>query len=80
MINILKKTLLFPRKIGVLLINFYQNNISKSFGKRCIFYPSCSEYTKQAIIKYGLIIGSIKGFLRILRCNPFSKGGVDYMK
>lgn len=80
MINILKKMLLIPRKTGVILINFYQKNISYSFGKRCIFYPTCSEYTKQAIIKYGLIIGSIKGFFRILRCNPFSKGGVDYLK
>lgn len=80
MINILKKILLIPRKLGVVLINFYQKNISNSFGKRCIFYPTCSEYTKQAIIKYGLIIGCIKGFFRILRCNPFSKGGIDYIK
>lgn len=80
MINLLKKIMYIPRKIGVLLIEFYQKYISKSFGKRCIYYPTCSEYTKQAILKYGLILGSIIGAFRILRCNPFSKGGIDYVK
>lgn len=78
--NIIKKIAFLPRNLGVLMINFYQKYISKSLGKRCIFYPTCSEYTKQAILKYGLIIGSIIGAFRILRCNPFSKGGVDYLK
>lgn len=77
---IIKKIAYLPRNLGVLMINFYQKYISKSLGKRCIFYPTCSEYTKQAILKYGLIIGSIIGAFRILRCNPFSKGGVDYLK
>ena len=80
----MKKIIIFilnlPRNIGVLIINFYQKHISKFLGKRCIFYPTCSEYTKKAILKYGLVIGSIIGFMRILRCNPFSKGGVDYLK
>ncbi|MEG1008326.1 MAG: membrane protein insertion efficiency factor YidD [Clostridia bacterium] len=76
----MKKIIKFPSYLAVKLIEFYQKYISSSFGNRCIFYPTCSEYTKQAIIKYGAILGSIKGFLRILRCNPFSKGGVDYLK
>jgi hypothetical protein len=80
MINLFKKILFIPRSIGVFLINFYQKYISKSLGRRCIFYPTCSEYTKQAILKYGLIVGSLIGFIRILRCNPFSKGGIDYLK
>ncbi len=80
MIKLILKILLIPRKIGVMLINFYQKYISSSLGNRCVFYPTCSEYTKQAILKYGLIIGSMIGFIRILKCNPFSKGGVDYLK
>ncbi len=80
MVKLMKNIAFIPRNIGVLLINFYQKYISNSFGKRCIFYPTCSEYTKQAVLKYGLIKGSIIGFIRILKCNPFSKGGVDHLK
>lgn len=79
-INIIKFIVNIPKKIGIILINFYQKNISPSFGKRCIYYPTCSEYTKQAVDKYGIIKGSILGIKRILRCNPFSKGGVDKLK
>ena len=62
-----------PRKFGVFLINIYQKHISGLFGKKCRFYPTCSEYTKQAIDKYGIIKGSFKGVKRILKCHPFSK-------
>ncbi len=71
------------RRIGIILINFYQNHISPIFyskGIRCRYYPTCSEYTKQAIEKYGLIKGTFIGLKRILRCNPFSKGGYDPLK
>lgn len=69
-----------PRKLEILLIIFYQKHISYSLGKRCIYYPTCSEYTKQAVDKYGIIKGNILGFIRILKCNPFAKGGIDYLK
>ena len=69
-----------PRKLVILLIKFYQKFISPSLPKRCIFYPTCSEYTRQAVDKYGIIKGSFLGIKRILKCNPFSKGGVDYLK
>ena len=65
------------RKIFIFLIKFYQKAISPFLGGRCRFYPTCSEYTKQAIEKYGCIKGIIKGIFRILKCNPFSKGGYD---
>ena len=65
------------KKILILLINFYQKEISPWLGPRCKYEPTCSEYTKQAIEKYGAIKGTIKGAKRILRCNPFSKGGYD---
>jgi len=71
------------KKICIYLIEWYQKNISnflKNRNIRCKYYPSCSEYTKQAIEKYGVIKGSILGIKRILKCNPFSKGGYDPLK
>ena len=77
---IFKFVIKIPSKIVIILINIYQKYISNAFGNRCIFYPTCSEYTKQAVDKYGIIKGSILGSIRILKCNPFSKGGVDHLK
>lgn len=55
-------------------IKFYQKYLSK---KTCPFIPSCSEYMMEAIIKRGVIVGIFLGIWRILRCNPFNKGGFD---
>lgn len=71
------------KKILIKIINLYQNHISlwlESKNIRCKFYPTCSEYTKQAIQKYGALKGIFMGIFRILRCNPFSKGGYDPLK
>ena len=70
-------------KIFLKIINWYQKNISlwlESKNIRCKYYPTCSEYTRQAIEKYGAIKGIFKGIKRILRCNPISKGGYDPLK
>ena len=71
--KILKWLKMAPKKIGIFLIEIYQKYISGLFGRKCRFYPTCSEYTKQAIDKYGIIKGSLKGIKRILKCNPFHK-------
>lgn len=76
----LKRIIYIPRKVVVFMINVYQKYISPYLGNHCIFYPTCSEYTKQAVDKYGIIKGSILGIIRILKCNPFSKGGIDKLK
>ncbi len=71
------------KKILIIIINWYQKNISlwmESKNIKCKYYPSCSEYTKQAIEKYGALKGIFLGLARILRCNPFSKGGYDPLK
>lgn len=78
--KIMSKIILFPRKILVGLIRLYQKFISPCIGKHCKYYPTCSEYTRQAVDKYGIIKGSLLGIIRILKCNPFSKGGVDLLK
>ena len=44
----------------------------------CKYHPSCSQYASDALHKYGLVRGSLKAAWRILRCNPWSRGGVDY--
>ena len=71
------------KKILIKLIEIYQKHISMWLTNKninCKFYPTCSEYTKQAIAKYGAGKGSILGIKRILKCNPFSKGGYDPLK
>lgn len=71
------------KKILIKLIIFYQKKISpllQSKNVHCKFYPTCSEYTKQAILKYGAIKGIWLGICRIFKCNPFTKGGYDPLK
>jgi uncharacterized protein len=67
------------RKIALWLINLYQKTPLRSHSS-CAFLPTCSEYTKEAIHKYGTIKGSFFGILRILRCHPWQKGGYDPVK
>lgn len=71
------------KKIFIFFLNFYQKRISpiiSSTGIHCKYYPTCSEYMKQAILKYGCVKGIFLGIFRLLRCNPFSKGGYDPLK
>ncbi len=64
-------------KFLIKLINLYRRFISPLTPPTCRFYPTCSEYAILAIRKYGAFRGSLKAVWRILRCNPFSKGGID---
>ncbi len=71
------------KKILIKMIMFYKKHISIIFEKNginCKYYPTCSEYAIQAIEKYGAIKGTIFSIKRILRCNPFSKGGYDPLR
>lgn len=77
-----------PQTLAVLLIRIYQKTISFDHGLLKIFYPhgfcrfspTCSEYSAQAITKYGIIKGGVMSLWRILRCNPWNKGGYDPIK
>ena len=62
-----------------LLISFYQKFISPAFAPRCKYYPSCSSYALTAIQCYGFK-GVAMATWRVMRCNPWSHGGVDYVK
>lgn len=67
------------KKILIKLIRLYQSTPLKSHS-RCKYIPSCSNYAIDAINKYGAFKGSLKAIWRILRCNHFSKGGIDIVK
>jgi uncharacterized protein len=64
-------------RIMLRMIRFYQVAISPGLGANCRFYPSCSQYTSEAIAKYGPLKGSWLGTKRILRCHPLHPGGYD---
>ncbi len=68
------------RKWMISLIRGYQKYISPSLPPSCRYIPSCSQYAIDAIAKYGPIRGGLMAVWRILRCNPFSKGGYDPVK
>lgn len=65
------------KRFLVITINLYQKFLSPLKGQTCRFYPSCSEYSAQAIQKYGPSKGSWKAIKRILKCHPFHPGGHD---
>ena len=78
-----RQVLLMKDNIPVKMIKFYRKNISlflNSQGIYCKYEPTCSEYAKQAIEKYGTQKGCVLAAKRILRCNPFTKGGYDPLK
>lgn len=64
------------KKIVLKIIDFYQKIPTRAHGS-CVFIPTCSEYTKEAVIRYGVFVGIYKGFLRILHCHPWQKKHYD---
>ena len=68
------------KKVLISLIKFYRKFISPGKAPCCKFRPTCSQYALDAINKYGAFKGGIMACYRILRCNPFSKGGYDPVK
>ena len=65
------------KNILIAMIRFYQKFLSPLKHTRCHYTPTCSQYGLEAIQKYGAFKGSLLACWRILRCNPFSKGGYD---
>ena len=65
------------KKIFISMIRFYQRYLSPLKSTKCPYFPSCSQYGVEAIQKYGAFKGGILALWRIIRCNPFSKGGYD---
>lgn len=65
------------KKVLIAIINFYRKYISPYKTTKCPYYPTCSTYGLEAIHKHGALKGGLLAGWRILRCNPFSKGGYD---
>ncbi len=68
------------KNIAISLINLYKYLISPFLGNNCRYLPTCSEYTKESIIKYGVVKGFWLGLKRIAKCHPWRKGGYDPIK
>ncbi len=65
------------KTIAMSFIRLYQNTLSRVLPPTCRFYPSCSQYTYEAISRYGILRGGWLGVKRIVRCHPFNPGGYD---
>jgi putative membrane protein insertion efficiency factor len=65
------------RGLVVLPIRIYQRLFSPLVGPRCRYYPSCSEYAVEAVQRFGILRGAVLAAWRLLRCNPWSRGGFD---
>jgi len=66
-----------PALAIIAFVRLYQLTLSPIFGRQCRFQPTCSNYMIQAVEKYGAWKGAWKGVWRIIRCNPFCRGGYD---
>ena len=66
-----------PASLAVALVRCYQWAVSPLLGPRCRFQPTCSEYCRQSILKYGVLRGTFRTAVRLSKCHPFHPGGVD---
>ncbi len=67
------------KRVPLAMITWYQRWVSPLFPNTCRFHPSCSQYAHDAISKYGILKGCLLAGWRLLRCNPYNKGGFDYV-
>ena len=66
-----------PSRAIIAAVRFYQATLSPIFGRQCRFQPTCSQYMIESVERDGACRGLLKGLWRILRCNPFCRGGYD---
>jgi uncharacterized protein len=68
------------KQLAVLLVRAYRLLVSPLLGPRCKYHPSCSHYALEALEEFGFLRGSVLAGWRLLRCNPWSHGGIDYAR
>ena len=68
------------RSLAIAPIRFYQRAVSPALPRRCKYHPTCSAYAVSAVRRYGVARGVILAAWRLLRCNPWSHGGVDFVE
>ena len=71
---------LLPRRAGAAFVHGYRLTLGALVCGRCKYHPSCSQYALDALERYGLLRGAVLAGWRLLRCNPWSHGGVDYAR
>ena len=76
----MSRILRLPGYAGVGLVLAYRYTLGTLFPASCKYHPSCSRYAVDALKEYGLVRGSVLTAWRLLRCNPWSRGGVDYVE
>ena len=69
-----------PTYLGLALVYLYRFTFGALSSGSCKYHPTCSQYALDALRRYGLVRGSILAGWRLLRCNPWSRGGVDYVE
>jgi putative membrane protein insertion efficiency factor len=69
--------LALPSRLLIGAARLYQMTLSHLFGWHCRFQPTCSQYFIEAVRKYGVLRGTLRGLWRICRCNPWGRGGYD---
>jgi uncharacterized protein len=67
-------------RLAAIPVRLYQLLVSPLLGRRCKYHPSCSQYALDAFEEFGLVRGAVLAGWRLLRCNPWSHGGVDYAR
>jgi uncharacterized protein len=67
-------------RLALIPVRLYQLLVSPLLGRRCKYHPSCSQYALDAFEEFGLVRGAVLAGWRLLRCNPWSHGGVDYAR
>jgi putative membrane protein insertion efficiency factor len=78
-VTVARRLLHAPAYLGVGLVLAYRYTLGTLFPASCKYHPSCSRYAIQALKEYGLVRGSVLVGWRLLRCNPWSRGGVDHV-
>ena len=67
----------FVQRLVLAPLHLYRRVISPGLGQRCRYHPSCSEYALDAVREYGVIRGGVLAAWRVMRCNPWARGGFD---
>jgi putative membrane protein insertion efficiency factor len=76
-VTVLTALLLLPRNAGIAFLTAYRAVVSPLYGDVCRYHPSCSRYALEAVQQNGLLVGGVLAAIRVVRCNPWSRGGVD---
>jgi uncharacterized protein len=78
--NVVSTAIRLPAFLGIGLVHAYRWTLGLLWAGSCKYHPTCSQYALDALRRYGLVRGSILAGWRLLRCNPWSRGGVDYVE